>query len=122
MELQDRVVVVTGAGSGIGAATCRVLAERGDRVLCVDIDPEKIAQLEKGEAEKAEESFRQALEHFAGDPRTALSQAQAYLGLGEALALQEEEQEAREALAQAAVVKKVSGSTPVSEARAATPL
>ncbi|MDJ0959039.1 MAG: SDR family oxidoreductase [Acidimicrobiia bacterium] len=32
------VSLVTGAGSGIGAATCRVLAERGDRVVCVDID------------------------------------------------------------------------------------
>ncbi len=32
------VSLVTGAGSGIGAATCRVLAERGDRIACVDID------------------------------------------------------------------------------------
>lgn len=32
------VSLVTGAGSGIGAATCRVLAGRGDRVVCVDID------------------------------------------------------------------------------------
>jgi NAD(P)-dependent dehydrogenase (short-subunit alcohol dehydrogenase family) len=32
------VSLVTGAGSGIGAATCRVLGGRGDRVVCVDID------------------------------------------------------------------------------------
>lgn len=32
------VSLVTGAGSGIGAATCKVLAERGDRVVAVDID------------------------------------------------------------------------------------
>ena len=63
-----------------------------------------LAQLEKGEAGKAEESFRQALVHFAGDPKTAQSQAQAYLGLSEALALQDEAQGAREALAQAAVL------------------
>ena len=63
-----------------------------------------LAQLEKGEAEEAEESFRQALVHFAGDPRTAQSQAQAFLGLSEALTGQEEEQAAREALAQAAVL------------------
>ncbi len=63
-----------------------------------------LAQLEKSEAEKAEESFRQALVHFAGDPRTAQSQAQAFLGLSEALALQEEAQGAREALAQAVVL------------------
>jgi len=63
-----------------------------------------LAQLEKSEPEKAEESFRQALVHFAGDPRTAQSQAQAFLGLSEALALQEEAQGAREALAQAVVL------------------
>ena len=63
-----------------------------------------LAQLEKAEADKAEESFRQALVHFAGDPRTAQSQAQAYLGLSEALTLQQEDQAAREALAQAAVL------------------
>ena len=34
------VSLVTGAGSGIGAATCGVLATRGDRVVCVDIDAE----------------------------------------------------------------------------------
>ena len=63
-----------------------------------------LAQLEKGEPAKAEESFRQALVHFAGDPRTAQSQAQALLGLSEVLALQDEAQGAREALAQAAVL------------------
>lgn len=34
----DPVSLVTGAGSGIGAATCQVLAERGDRVACLDVD------------------------------------------------------------------------------------
>lgn len=34
------VSVVTGAGSGIGAATARALADRGDRVVCVDLDSE----------------------------------------------------------------------------------
>lgn len=32
------VTVVTGAGSGIGAATAAVLAERGGTVVCADID------------------------------------------------------------------------------------
>jgi len=63
-----------------------------------------LAQMEKGEAEKAEEAFRQALVHFSGDPRTAQSQAQAFLGLSESLAQQGEDQGAREALAQAALL------------------
>jgi NAD(P)-dependent dehydrogenase (short-subunit alcohol dehydrogenase family) len=33
-----RVSLVTGAGSGIGAATAAALAGRGDRVVCADLD------------------------------------------------------------------------------------
>ncbi|MFU8871234.1 3-oxoacyl-ACP reductase [Micromonospora sp. SL4-19] len=39
-RLQDRVTVVTGAGSGIGLATVRRFAAEGARVVCVDIDAE----------------------------------------------------------------------------------
>jgi len=38
MKLQDRVAVVTGAGSGIGAATARGFAREGARVVVADID------------------------------------------------------------------------------------
>src|SRR5207245_11159954 len=31
------VAIVTGAGCGIGAATARILAHRGDRVVCADV-------------------------------------------------------------------------------------
>jgi len=37
-RLRDRVVVVTGAGSGIGLASAHRLAEEGARVVAVDID------------------------------------------------------------------------------------
>jgi NAD(P)-dependent dehydrogenase (short-subunit alcohol dehydrogenase family) len=38
IELAGAVALVTGAGSGIGAATARAFAERGATVLCADLD------------------------------------------------------------------------------------
>jgi NAD(P)-dependent dehydrogenase (short-subunit alcohol dehydrogenase family) len=37
--LDGRIALVTGAGSGIGAATARAMAEVGARIVAVDIDP-----------------------------------------------------------------------------------
>jgi len=52
MKLKDRVAVVTGGGSGIGAATAVALAAEGARVLVVDIDEaggkRTVEQVEKG--------------------------------------------------------------------------
>jgi 3-oxoacyl-[acyl-carrier protein] reductase len=39
-RLDDRVVVVTGAASGIGAATCEVVAAAGAKVVCGDVNAE----------------------------------------------------------------------------------
>src|SRR5436190_5467539 len=38
ISLADQVAVVTGGGSGIGAATCRRLAEHGAAVAVLDVD------------------------------------------------------------------------------------
>ena len=37
-RLQDRVVVITGAGSGLGLASARRMAEEGAKIVAVDVD------------------------------------------------------------------------------------
>lgn len=44
MEIKDQVFVVTGAGSGLGAATAEMLVEGGGRVVLVDINLEACEQ------------------------------------------------------------------------------
>ena len=41
MSLKDKVVVITGGGSGIGRAMCRLFADRGAKVVVAEIDEEK---------------------------------------------------------------------------------
>ena len=43
--LQDRVVVVTGAASGIGAAVAQLLAARGVRLALIDRNAEQLAEI-----------------------------------------------------------------------------
>ena len=44
-ELKGKVAVVTGAGSGIGAALCRGFSAEGMRVVAVDIDEEAVGNV-----------------------------------------------------------------------------
>jgi NAD(P)-dependent dehydrogenase (short-subunit alcohol dehydrogenase family) len=40
MQIRDNVFVVTGAGSGLGAATAKMIVERGGKVVLADVNPE----------------------------------------------------------------------------------
>ncbi|EXJ56252.1 oxidoreductase [Cladophialophora psammophila CBS 110553] len=51
MSVEGRVFAVTGGGSGMGAAICRLLAERGARAVCAaDISPTGFAALKESVA------------------------------------------------------------------------
>jgi len=54
LQLTDKVVVVTGAASGIGQATARLLAEEGAVVVGVDRDPVDIGLGTRGTAVQAD--------------------------------------------------------------------
>jgi NAD(P)-dependent dehydrogenase (short-subunit alcohol dehydrogenase family) len=41
MDLDGKVIIVTGAASGIGAAIVRLILEAGARVVAVDVDPQE---------------------------------------------------------------------------------
>ena len=47
-SVTSKIFAITGGASGIGAATCRLLAKRGAAALCVgDLSSENMKQLEK---------------------------------------------------------------------------
>jgi meso-butanediol dehydrogenase/(S,S)-butanediol dehydrogenase/diacetyl reductase len=80
MAFQDSVAVVTGAASGIGAATARRLASAGATVVCLDRDLKAATQvaeefagnegfavgLDVTDAAAVNDAFAQAVERFGG--------------------------------------------------------
>ena len=65
IDLTNRVVLVTGAAGGIGAATARALAAAGARVALHDLDPGRTGEL----AEELGDAV--ALSADLADPRNA---------------------------------------------------
>src|SRR3954471_3734926 len=54
MDLTDKVAVVTGGASGIGAALCQRLAQAGARVVVADIDLDRARDTAQGIGKHAE--------------------------------------------------------------------
>ena len=71
MKLRDQVAIITGAGSGIGAASALAFAREGARVVVVDIDEEGA----KATVEQVEQGGGQAVAVRADVTRAADNQA-----------------------------------------------
>ena len=54
-KLQDKVAVITGGASGIGAATARLFVSEGAKVVLVDLNEEKGKAFEKELKELSQE-------------------------------------------------------------------
>lgn len=42
MDIKNTVALVTGAGSGLGLATCKALVDAGAKVVAVDVDDDRL--------------------------------------------------------------------------------
>ncbi len=52
MKFEDKVALVTGGGSGIGRACCRLLAREGAKVVAADIMPDRVEETARSIREK----------------------------------------------------------------------
>ncbi|MCG3168575.1 MAG: 3-phenylpropionate-dihydrodiol/cinnamic acid-dihydrodiol dehydrogenase [Pseudomonadales bacterium] len=64
MDINGKVVLVTGGGSGMGQLACRMMNERGARVAALDVNEEGLAQTAQGHERIT--TFRVDVTDFAG--------------------------------------------------------
>jgi NAD(P)-dependent dehydrogenase (short-subunit alcohol dehydrogenase family) len=73
VKVAGKLALVTGAGSGIGRATAKLLAEKNARVVVVDVDGERVGALERdlggacALAKRVDVSSRDAMRALAGE-------------------------------------------------------
>jgi NAD(P)-dependent dehydrogenase (short-subunit alcohol dehydrogenase family) len=84
MDIAGEVALVTGGGSGLGAATARVLAARGARVAVLDYDGARAQAVadevgglalpcDVGDAAAVAGAFERLAQHFGTGPRVAVN-------------------------------------------------
>ncbi len=84
MRIEGQVALVTGGGSGLGAATARLLAERGARVAVLDFDKARAdavaaeigglgVQADVGSEPAVAAAFEAVKAHFGAAPRIAVN-------------------------------------------------
>jgi len=84
MQIDGHVALVTGGGSGLGAATARELAARGARVAVLDYDGARAQAVadelgglalpcDVGDAAAVEGAFARLADHFGTGPRVAVN-------------------------------------------------
>jgi Short-chain alcohol dehydrogenase of unknown specificity len=84
MQIDGQIALVTGAGSGLGAATARLLAARGAKVAVLDFDGAKAnavaaeiggfgVQADVGSEAAVAAAFDAVKAHFGASPRVAVT-------------------------------------------------
>ena len=68
-RFEDKVVLVTGAASGIGRATVERLAREGAKLLCVDVQAEALEAAAKAAAEPGAEAPTVVVNDLRKGPR-----------------------------------------------------